>query len=331
VSVPLPISPYSGSKEAEGYGIFYPQALADFYEVDRMIGEGAFARVYLARGKQTGTEYAVKIIDKVPEELSFILAEVKIAQTVSHPFIVRTYDIFEHTDQLDIVMELMRGGELFDQIANAGRFSEKDASFVMRKIVEGISYLHLHNIVHRDLKPENVLCKDSNWPLQVKLCDFGLAGSIEESPSFDDGEMIGTPGYVAPEVVMRKPYGAAVDMWAAGVILYIMLSGKMPFYGKTDGECLRRIAMAKYAFPPKQWDNVSDQAQSLVRSLLQQNPDKRLTATAALNHPWLAAPEKQDDTPIDNDLSDLHSSRRKFRKAVNAVITITKLSNLSRE
>lgn len=200
----------------------------------------------------------------------------------------------------------------------------------MRNLVQGISYLHLHNIVHRDLKPENVLCKTSDWPLLVKLCDFGLSAMVDEKhKNFTDGEMIGTPGYVAPEVVTRKPYGPAVDMWAAGVILFIMLSGKMPFFGKTDTECLKKIAQGKYSFPPREWGNVSVDAQNLVKALLQVDPEKRLTATAALNHRWLQDPDSQNSSPIDNDLSNLHSSKRKFRKAVNAVITVTKLSNLS--
>uniref|UniRef100_A0A7S0G7T2 Protein kinase domain-containing protein n=2 Tax=Rhodosorus marinus TaxID=101924 RepID=A0A7S0G7T2_9RHOD len=226
-------------------------------------------------------------------------------------------------------MELMRGGELFDQIADRGRFSEKDASMVMRSIVQAISFLHLHHIIHRDLKPENVLCKDSSWPLVVKLSDFGLASATEDK--INDGELIGTPGYVAPEVVMRKPYDFAVDMWAAGVILYIMLSGKMPFFGKTDRECLRKIATGRYAFPPKQWSTVSEDAQSLIRSLLQVDPAKRLTAVAALNHRWLCEPHTCCSEPLTNDLRELHSTKRKFRKAVNAVITLKKLSQLSQE
>ncbi|KAJ8900878.1 hypothetical protein NDN08_000177 [Rhodosorus marinus] len=301
----------------------------DFYELDRVLGEGAFARVYLARGRATGTEYAVKVVQKVPEELQFIAVESRIASTIFHPGIVRTYDIFEQQNELDIVMELMRGGELFDQIADRGRFSEKDASMVMRSIVQAISFLHLHHIVHRDLKPENVLCKDSSWPLVVKLSDFGLASATEDK--INDGELIGTPGYVAPEVVMRKPYDFAVDMWAAGVILYIMLSGKMPFFGKTDRECLRKIATGRYAFPPRQWSTVSEDAQSLIRSLLQVDPAKRLTAVAALNHKWLCDPHTCCSEPLTNDLRELHSTKRKFRKAVNAVITLKKLSQLSQE
>jgi len=301
----------------------------DFYELDRVLGEGAFARVYLARGRATGTEYAVKVVEKVPEELQFIAVESRIASTIFHPGIVRTYDIFEQKNELDIVMELMRGGELFDQIADRGRFSEKDASMVMRSIVQAISFLHLHHIIHRDLKPENVLCKDSSWPLVVKLSDFGLASATEDK--INDGELIGTPGYVAPEVVMRKPYDFAVDMWAAGVILYIMLSGKMPFFGKTDRECLRKIATGRYAFPPKQWSTVSEDAQSLIRSLLQVDPAKRLTAVAALNHRWLCEPHTCCSEPLTNDLRELHSTKRKFRKAVNAVITLKKLSQLSQE
>lgn len=179
--------------------------------------------------------------------------------------------------------------------------------------------------------------------MEVKLCDFGLANFVQDDAageeelemaiqktSADKGAAagyVGTPGYVAPEIVKREPYGPAVDMWACGVVLYIMLSGKMPFFGRNDAECLKRTAEGKYSFPSREWSRISPEAVSLVKALLQVDPSKRLTANAALAHTWLADPDAVADTPIE-DLSGIHSRKRKLRKAFNAAVTIGRLHNL---
>jgi calcium/calmodulin-dependent protein kinase (CaM kinase) II len=186
--------------------------------------------------------------------------------------------------------------------------------------------------VHRDLKPENVLCEHKQWPLQVKLADFGLAnfaedGNVQESTTAG-GCMVGTPGYVAPEVVRREAYGPAVDMWACGVLLYIMLSGKMPFYGRDDNECLRKIVSGQYSMPDREWLHISTNAKSLVKSLLQVDPAKRLTADSALQHNFLAQPDELSSEPIQNDLKGIHSSRRKFKKAVMAAVTVERMKDM---
>mmetsp|Transcript_16142 Transcript_16142/g.32676 ORF Transcript_16142/g.32676 Transcript_16142/m.32676 type:complete len:361 (-) Transcript_16142:1509-2591(-) len=297
-----------------------------FYDIGQPIGEGAFATVHLARGRITGKSYAIKLVDKSePQDKCYILAEINVIKSVCHPNIVRTYDLFNTKRILYFVMEYCEGGELFDVIADAGRFSELNASQVMRSIVKGVQYLHLHDIVHRDIKPENVLCVDQEWPLQVKICDFGLAGFIRDAGL--ESSLIGTPGYVAPEIVTHQPYGAAVDLWSCGVLLYIMLSGKMPFFGRTDQECLKRIAEGRYTFPEKEWGNISADAKSLVKGLLQIDPKKRLTARACLVHRWLDSNQVSDE-PIPNDLSGIHSSQRKFRKAVHAVMTIGRMKGV---
>lgn len=309
--------------------------VGDFYSLGRLLGEGAFAQVRLGIDRESGEKFAVKVIKKRnldPRELDFILREVNILKSVTHPNIVNTYDVFDMKDSLHLVLEFMEGGELFDIIADEGQFSEQAASQVMRDVVKGVQYLHMHSIVHRDIKPENILCKSKGKPLQVKLADFGLAnfsedGTVQESIGIGAG-LVGTPGYVAPEVVKGEQYGPAVDLWACGVILYIMLSGKMPFYGRDDNECLRRIAGGIYDFPDREWAQISDKAKSLVRALLQVDPGKRLTANAALQHEWLAEPSELSDTPIPNDLSGIHSSRRKFKKAVMAAMTVGKMKEL---
>lgn len=252
--------------------------------------------------------------------------------SVNHPNIVNTYDVFDSPSVLYLVLEMMKGGELFDIIADRGRLSEQQASQVMRDIVTGVQYLHSCDVVHCDIKPENILCKEKNeWPLQVKLCDFGLSSFIDRALASSNGTdktmntMIGTPGYVAPEVIKREPYGPPVDMWSCGVVLYVMLSGKMPFYGRSDIQVLQRTVAAQYDFPDKEWASISEGAKSLVRALLEADPAKRLTARAALQHQWLNEPCNNSALPVGNDLSDLHSSKRKLRRAVMAAKAVERL------
>lgn len=306
----------------------------DYYKLGKVLGQGTFGQVRLGVDKETGEEFAVKIVRKQEydeNEMDFLGREVEILKSVSHNNIVNTHDVFDTGDRLHLVMELMKGGELFDFIADAGHFSEQAASQVMRGIVKGVQYLHRESIVHRDLKPENVLCMKKEWPLQVKLADFGLAnfavdGSVKDAKS--PSAMVGTPGYVAPEVVKGEAYGPPVDMWACGVLLYIMLSGMMPFYGRDDRECLKRIAAGIYKMPDREWKSISVEAKSLVKSLLQTDPKKRLTANAALHHNFLAEPSSLSDAPIGNDMKAIHSSRRKFRRAVMAAVTVERLKDI---
>lgn len=310
-------------------------SVEDFYALGKILGEGAFAQVRLGVDKETGERFAIKVIKKKdcdPKEMDFLFREVSILKSVRHDNIVNTHDVFDTKDRLNLVLEFMEGGELFDIIADAGFFSEQAASQVMRDIVKGVQYLHMHSIVHRDLKPENVLCHKKEWPLQVKLADFGLANFAEDGNVVEStvagGCMVGTPGYVAPEVVKREVYGPPVDMWACGVLLYIMLSGKMPFYGRDDAECLRRIAAGQYTMPDREWKSISTEAKSLVKSLLQVDPEKRLTANAALQHTFVAQPSELSDEPIANDLKGIHSSRRKFKKAVMAAVSVERMKDI---
>lgn len=304
-----------------------------FYIMGAILGEGAFAQVRLAEDKNTREKCAIKIIKKHSfdlREAEFLAREMEIMRSVRHPNIVNTLDIFDSPSHLHLVLEFMKGGELFDIIAEVGSFSEQQAAQVTRDVIKGVQYLHMLGIVHRDLKPENVLCVSKKWPLQVKLADFGLADySVDGEINEKQQTMIGTPGYVAPEVVKREKYGLPVDMWAVGVLLYIMLSGKMPFYGRDDAACLRMIASGKYSMPDREWAKISPMAKSLVKGLLQYNPDKRLTANAALHHPWLADPTTNSTSPIQNDLSGIHSRRRKFRTAVRATMTVGRIREIA--
>mmetsp|Transcript_10774 Transcript_10774/g.19478 ORF Transcript_10774/g.19478 Transcript_10774/m.19478 type:complete len:423 (-) Transcript_10774:1084-2352(-) len=299
--------------------------ISKHYELMDIIGEGAFAQVYAAKKIATGELVAVKKIEKLEgDELEVLMQEINILRSVDHPNIIRTYDIFDSATHMSIVLEYIQGGELFDMIASAGRFSEKNASQIMRQMFNGLQYLHQYNIIHRDIKPENVLCATNEWPVTIKLCDFGLAEVIAESTKDNNQGLVGTPGYVAPEVVRRQAIGPAVDMWSCGVLLYIMLSGKMPFFGRDEIECMRKIARGIYDFPDREWANISNEAKSMVKGLLCLDQTKRLSAGAALFHPFMTSNDISDK-PIENDLSGLSSSRRKLQKAVAAVMTVNQL------
>lgn len=297
-----------------------------FYNLGQKLGEGAFATVRIGEDPVSKDKFAIKVINKEAydvREMQFVMREVKIMMKIAHDNIVNTFDIFDSMKHLHLVIEYMEGGELFDIIADLGHLSEQRASQIIREIIKGVDYLHEVGVVHCDIKPENILCKSRTWPLQVKLCDFGLANFYDKYNTSSMTAMIGTPGYVAPEVVSRKPYGPPVDMWACGVVLYVMLSGRMPFYGKDDVACLQMTAAGNYTFPDREWKEVSEDAKSLVRALLQKRPELRLTAKAALQHRWLATPQNLSDTPLDNDLKQIHSKvRNRFRKVFRAVNTI---------
>mmetsp|Transcript_999 Transcript_999/g.2133 ORF Transcript_999/g.2133 Transcript_999/m.2133 type:complete len:420 (-) Transcript_999:382-1641(-) len=311
------------------------RSISDFYKMGKVLGEGGFAQVMEGWDRDSAERFAIKVIKKReynPYEMEFVLREMNIMKSINHPNIVRTYDIFDNDHTLHIVMEYMGGGELFDIIAAEGHLSERRASSVASGLIEGVSYLHEHGIVHRDIKPENILCGSRDWPLRVKISDFGLAKFIDENEIQEERKrgvsaLIGTPSYVAPEVIQMEEYGPPVDMWACGVILYIMISGKMPFFGRDEHQCLTRIASGQYAFPNREWKNVSEECKSLIRSLLQVDPQKRLTAKAALKHKWMDSESLRDDS-IENDLSGIHSCRRKFKKAVNAALTIQRMRDI---
>eukprot|EP00033_Pygsuia_biforma_P000655 GCRY01000770.1.p1 GENE.GCRY01000770.1~~GCRY01000770.1.p1 ORF type:complete len:310 (-),score=24.75 GCRY01000770.1:321-1250(-) len=258
------------------------------YKVLGELGSGSFSTVYRVRNNMDGKEYAMKVIKKedIKDAHHMIKTEVDILTRVSHNSIIKLYEIFENADKICLVMELVLGGELFDKVVELGNYTEHDAAILMKKLLSAVSYLHDMGIVHRDLKPENLLLETSDDITSIRVTDFGL--SRVAGKQYVLMTACGTPGYVAPEVLQCEGYGQAVDLWACGVILYILLSGMPPFYSNNTATLFNQIMSADYDFDDPIWVPVSQEAKDLVASLLQVDPSNRLTAKQALQHPWIS-------------------------------------------
>uniref|UniRef100_A0A3P8NIV1 Serine/threonine-protein kinase DCLK2 n=1 Tax=Astatotilapia calliptera TaxID=8154 RepID=A0A3P8NIV1_ASTCA len=265
-----------------------PSYISDRYKVGRMLGDGNFAVVRECTEHSTGREYALKIINKgkCRGKEHMIQNEVAILRRVKHPNIVLLIEEFDTYNELYLVMELVKGGDLFDAITSANRYTERDASGMLHNLASAIKYLHSLNIVHRDIKPENLLVYEhADGSKSLKLGDFGLA-TVVDGPLYT---VCGTPTYVAPEIIAETGYGLKVDIWAAGVITYILLCGFPPFRGSSDDQevLFDQILMGQLEFPLPYWDNVSETAMELIRSMLEVEVDKRYTALQVLEHPWV--------------------------------------------
>jgi len=270
----------------------------DFYDIDEselgVLGRGHFAVVRRAVCKKTGEVVAVKQIDKSKVERDETIEnEIKILRETDHPRIVKLHAVYNSPEILSIVMDLMEGGELYDEIINRETFTEKEAAYVLAQLLEALVYLHAKGFVHRDLKLENLLLVSKN-SLDIRVADFGLSRHLD--PDSRAQTACGTPFYVAPDILLADDdtggYTEAVDMWAVGVVLYILLSGRLPFSGGTgdddnDEALFQNILEAKLLWKSPQFDVVSDAAKDLISKLLVAAPEKRLTARQALAHPWI--------------------------------------------
>ncbi|CAE7529378.1 CPK2 [Symbiodinium sp. CCMP2456] len=260
----------------------------DIYKIEaRKLGEGTYGSVSSAVHKQTGVVRAIKTMSKGQmKNVARFKQEVAIMKVMDHPNIIKLFETFEDRRHIYLVMELCSGGELFDRIIEAGHFRESDGAIVASHILHAIFYMHKMDVCHRDLKPENFLflTKDSIDKNILKLIDFGLS-----SPASDGKVMstkAGTPYYVAPQVLQGK-YDKSCDLWSCGVIMYTMLCGYPPFYGKTDHEVLHKVKSGNFTFDQKDWKNVSDDAKALIRMLIKFDPAERYTAEQALQHEWI--------------------------------------------
>ncbi|XP_016101845.1 calcium/calmodulin-dependent protein kinase (CaM kinase) II gamma 1 isoform X9 [Sinocyclocheilus grahami] len=253
------------------------------------LGKGAFSVVRRCVKKSTGQEYAAKIINT--KKLSArdhqkLEREARICRLLKHPNIVRLHDSISEEGFHYLVFDLVTGGELFEDIVAREYYSEADASQCINQILESVNHIHQHDIVHRDLKPENLLLASKMKGAAVKLADFGLAIEVQGDQQAWFG-FAGTPGYLSPEVLRKDPYGKPVDIWACGVILYILLVGYPPFWDEDQHKLYQQIKAGAYDFPSPEWDTVTPEAKNLINQMLTINPAKRITAEQALKHPWV--------------------------------------------
>lgn len=288
-----------GKRTNFGYG----KDFASRYTVGKLLGHGQFGYTFVAIDKLNGDRVAVKRINKskmiLPIAVEDVKREVKILQALKgHENVVDFYNAFEDDSYVFIVMELCEGGELLDRILakKDSRYTEKDAAIVVRQMLKVAAECHLHGLVHRDMKPENFLFKSKKEDSSLKATDFGLSDFIKPGKKFHD--IVGSAYYVAPEVLKRKS-GPESDVWSIGVITYILLCGRRPFWDKTEDGIFKEVLKNKPDFRRKPWPSITNSAKDFVKKLLVKDPRARLTAAQALSHPWVREGGDASDIPLD--------------------------------
>ena len=278
-------------KKAIGYVKF-----SDLYEMKEVIGKGKFGVVNLGIHKKTGQQVAIKILNKenikTIEDKELVRIEIEILKLCHHPNIVRLLDHLENNDYIYIVTEYIGGGTLGQYLKKKKfNFSERQATNIMSQIANGVKYLHQYGIAHRDLKPDNIMITQQNDYGVIKIMDFGLSKILSPNERMVDG--YGTLSYVAPEVLLRTPYNKEVDIWSMGVILFYMLSGKLPFRGHKEQEVAEKIVYDPLEFDEDDWETRSQKVQDLISCCLEKKKEDRITIDKFINHPWFKKNMKQ--------------------------------------
>ncbi|XP_054166407.1 calcium/calmodulin-dependent protein kinase type II alpha chain-like isoform X2 [Oppia nitens] len=303
-----------------------PQAttrFSDNYELKEELGKGAFSIVRRCVQKATQLEFAAKIINTKKlssRDFQKLEREARICRKLNHPNIVRLHDSIQEEGFHYLIFDLVTGGELFEDIVAREYYSEADASHCIQQILESVNHCHMNNIVHRDLKPENLLLASKAKGAAVKLADFGLAIEVQGEQQAWYG-FAGTPGYLSPEVLKKDPYGKPVDIWACGVILYILLVGYPPFWDEDQHRLYAQIKAGAYDYPSPEWDTVTPEAKNLINSMLTVNPAKRITAAEALKHPWICQRERVASTLHRQETVDCLKKFNARRKLKGAILT----------
>lgn len=327
---------YDQYVSGDGYG--HPvdiktSSVYDFYEILEEIGTGAFGVVHRCREKRTGKIFAAKFIPvSHPYEKSVIRKEIDIMNHLQHPKLIHLQDAFEDEDEMILIYEFMSGGELFERITAEGyHMSEAEVINYMRQICEAVKHMHEKNIIHLDLKPENIMCQTKIGPqsTNIKIIDFGLASKI--NPNEVIKISTGTAEFAAPEIVEREPVGFYTDMWAVGVLAYVLLSGLSPFAGENDIITLKNVKACDWDFDPDAFHNVSKEAQDFIRNLLMRNKDKRMTAHECLQHDWLRGELESNTAPIANRkyIPFRERIRAKYETWLSCLLPIGHIANYS--
>ena len=299
------------------------------YSVLKVLGQGSFGRVYSCRHKSTGVLRAIKEIPRdkniqTDDDRVHFLKEVEILAKVDHPHIAKVYELYENPYCFAVVSELVAGGQLFDYIVKVDRLTESMAASVMLQLLSALRYLHKCEIVHRDLKPENILMDQvptSPDDISLKLIDFGASATRTKGLH----TVIGSLHYLAPEVYTMN-YNEKCDIWSAGCVLYVLLSGTMPFQGETEDELIATVKRGEVDLTGGTWSSVSKEAKDFLRALLNKNRTIRLSAEQALGHPWLrkfgnAKRVSMHEAALAVDSLKFYSSRSKLHSAISLFVT----------
>ncbi|XP_026824297.1 calcium/calmodulin-dependent protein kinase type II alpha chain isoform X1 [Ooceraea biroi] len=296
---------------------------SDNYDLKEELGKGAFSVVRRCVQKSTGHEFAAKIINTKKlsnRDFQKLEREARICRKLQHPNIVRLHDSIQEENFHYLVFDLVTGGELFEDIVAREFYSEADASHCIQQILESVHHCHHNGVVHRDLKPENLLLASKMKGAAVKLADFGLAIEVQGEAQAWYG-FAGTPGYLSPEVLKKEPYGKPVDIWACGVILYILLVGYPPFWDEDQHRLYAQIKTGSYDYPSPEWDTVTPEAKNLINQMLTVNPGKRITASEALKHPWICQRERVASSVHRQETVDCLKKFNARRKLKGAILT----------
>ena len=301
-----------------------PTKIENNYKVICKLGKGSFGAVYKVIQISSGTIKAMKVIKKesinYQDDERVFLKEIEILKKIEHPSIIKIYEYYTDDVNFYIITEYIGGGELYDAIVKCKKFNEQKAAFIIKQILSALNYLHSYDIVHRDIKPENMLVEknqkknnnknnknteirilngekiidinnkkeenknDDDEFLKIKIIDFGTSNYIKDNKNLT--LKVGSPYYIAPEV-LKKNYNKKCDIWSAGIILYVMLLGKLPFHGKNTEELLNNISKGVYKKSGTEWDSISSNAKDLIINMLEYNPEKRFTAQKCLDHPFI--------------------------------------------
>ena len=268
--------------------------------------------------------------DLPPADDAAIYDEVAILSSLTHPHIVPIIDFFDEKDCYFIIMELMSGGDLFDRIGKKKSYSEADARDLIVKMLKAVAYCHARKVAHCDMKPKNLLLMSDDNDSFIKLADFGFAARVHETNSLS--KQCGTPFFVSPEILMRKGYDQQSDMWSVGCIVYLLLSGNLPFMGRSQKELFRKIVAGKYDFEDDEWNEISPEAKDLVQQLLVLDPSKRITAADAVRHEWLKASRDRLGSIMLQGTSQrlkTFNARMKLRSAMIAIDWVSSLRRMT--
>ena len=299
------------------------------YDINEEIGQGRFSVVKRCTLKSNRQSFAMKIVKKTKtseQDRKYLKKEIDILRQLDHRNIVRIHDYYTDTSQLFLVIDYLSGGDLFEEITERSYYTERDASVCIQQILEAVAHCHNRGIVHRDLKPENLLLVSQSKAIWIKVVDFGLAIQVEgESKSWFG--FAGTLSYLSPEIINREDYGRGIDIWACGVILYILLCGYPPFSSEHQPELFASITSGSYEFHCPEWDTVTPKGRDVIQSMLVNNQDKRPTASALLSHVWIR--DRNSTTSTENrgeTISALKrfTAKRKLKNTVHSIMAINR-------